>query len=148
MRWWGFLPRILFFIVKSCHVLCLISSHQYSNTFTWSSLTIKYIWQLHLWGWRGGVPREPVRLWFGGSSGLQAPHRRWRSAGFLPAADREGWFFNCSAFPEEFREPSSACFVLFQVKELLATDDFKPNSAMVVLDFLIRHSFIEPDTGL
>lgn len=36
----------------------------------------------------------------------------------------------------------------FQVKELLATDDFKPNSAMVVLEFLIRHSFIEPDTGL
>nr|XP_046253973.1 thiamin pyrophosphokinase 2 [Scatophagus argus] len=33
-----------------------------------------------------------------------------------------------------------------KVKELLATDDFKPNSAMVVLDFLIRHSFIEPDT--
>lgn len=33
-----------------------------------------------------------------------------------------------------------------EVKELLATDDFKPNSAMVALDFLIRHSFIEPDT--
>uniref|UniRef100_A0A3B4TAI9 Thiamin pyrophosphokinase 2 n=1 Tax=Seriola dumerili TaxID=41447 RepID=A0A3B4TAI9_SERDU len=33
-----------------------------------------------------------------------------------------------------------------KVKELLSTDDFKPNSAMVVLDFLIRHSFIEPDT--
>ncbi|GAA6232861.1 nudix hydrolase 20, chloroplastic-like [Lates japonicus] len=33
-----------------------------------------------------------------------------------------------------------------KVKELLATDDFKPNSAMVVLDFLIRHSYIEPDT--
>lgn len=32
-----------------------------------------------------------------------------------------------------------------EVKELLASDDFKPNSAMVVLDFLIRHSFIEPD---
>ncbi|XP_034393721.1 thiamin pyrophosphokinase 2 [Cyclopterus lumpus] len=32
------------------------------------------------------------------------------------------------------------------VKELLATDDFKPNCAMVVLDFLIRHSFIDPDT--
>ncbi|XP_037540493.1 thiamin pyrophosphokinase 2 [Nematolebias whitei] len=32
-----------------------------------------------------------------------------------------------------------------EVKELLATDDFKPNSALVVLDFLIRHSFIEPD---
>ncbi|XP_068589128.1 thiamin pyrophosphokinase 2 isoform X2 [Cebidichthys violaceus] len=33
-----------------------------------------------------------------------------------------------------------------KVKELLATDDFKPNCALVVLDFLIRHSFIEPDT--
>uniref|UniRef100_UPI0037E82564 thiamin pyrophosphokinase 2 n=1 Tax=Semicossyphus pulcher TaxID=241346 RepID=UPI0037E82564 len=33
-----------------------------------------------------------------------------------------------------------------KVKELLAADDFKPNCAMVVLDFLIRHSFIEPDS--
>ncbi|XP_074499205.1 thiamine pyrophosphokinase 2 [Sebastes fasciatus] len=33
-----------------------------------------------------------------------------------------------------------------KVKELVATDDFKPNCAMVVLDFLIRHSFIDPDT--
>ncbi|XP_054465584.1 thiamin pyrophosphokinase 2 [Anoplopoma fimbria] len=33
-----------------------------------------------------------------------------------------------------------------KVKELLVTDDFKPNCAMVVLDFLIRHSFIDPDT--
>ncbi|XP_034029030.1 thiamin pyrophosphokinase 2 [Thalassophryne amazonica] len=33
-----------------------------------------------------------------------------------------------------------------EVKELLATDEFKPNSALVVLDFLIRHSFIDPDT--
>uniref|UniRef100_A0A3Q1EXP5 Thiamin pyrophosphokinase 2 n=2 Tax=Acanthochromis polyacanthus TaxID=80966 RepID=A0A3Q1EXP5_9TELE len=33
-----------------------------------------------------------------------------------------------------------------KVKELLANGDFKPNSAMVVLDFLIRLSFIEPDT--
>lgn len=42
------------------------------------------------------------------------------------------------------------CIIIcvFQVKELLATDDFKPNSAMVVLDFLIRHSLVEPDTGL
>ncbi|XP_061826101.2 thiamin pyrophosphokinase 2 isoform X1 [Nerophis lumbriciformis] len=32
-----------------------------------------------------------------------------------------------------------------EVKELLATEDFKPNCALVVLDFLIRHSFIEPD---
>lgn len=35
---------------------------------------------------------------------------------------------------------------IHEVKELLASDDFKPNCAMVVLDFLIRHSFIEPDT--
>ncbi|KAK2898094.1 thiamin pyrophosphokinase 2 isoform X1 [Channa argus] len=33
-----------------------------------------------------------------------------------------------------------------EVKEMLASDDFKPNCAMVVLDFLIRHSFIEADT--
>lgn len=33
-----------------------------------------------------------------------------------------------------------------EVQELVASDDFKPNSAMVVLDFLIRHSFIQPDT--
>ncbi|KAM8830979.1 thiamine pyrophosphokinase 2 [Synchiropus picturatus] len=33
-----------------------------------------------------------------------------------------------------------------KVKELLPTDDFKPSSAMVVLDFLIRHSYIEPDS--
>ncbi|KAM6929108.1 thiamine pyrophosphokinase 2 [Lycodopsis pacificus] len=33
-----------------------------------------------------------------------------------------------------------------EVKELLATDDFNPNCAMVVLDFFIRHLFIEPDT--
>lgn len=36
----------------------------------------------------------------------------------------------------------------FQIKELVASDNFKPNSAMVVLDFLIRHSFLEPDTGV
>ncbi|KAM9475285.1 thiamine pyrophosphokinase 2 [Clarias gariepinus] len=33
-----------------------------------------------------------------------------------------------------------------KVKELIASDDFKPNCAMVVLDFLIRHSVIEPDS--
>ncbi|KAG7273360.1 hypothetical protein CRUP_022903 [Coryphaenoides rupestris] len=32
-----------------------------------------------------------------------------------------------------------------EVKELLVTDDFKPNCALVALDFLIRHSCIEPD---
>jgi len=33
-----------------------------------------------------------------------------------------------------------------EVKTLIATDEFKPNSALVILDFLIRHGFIEPDT--
>ncbi|XP_029911152.1 thiamine pyrophosphokinase 2 [Myripristis murdjan] len=33
-----------------------------------------------------------------------------------------------------------------KVKELLVADEFKPNCAMVVLDFLIRHSLIEPDS--
>lgn len=33
-----------------------------------------------------------------------------------------------------------------EVKELLVSDEFKPNCAMVVLDFLIRHSVIQPDT--
>ncbi|XP_030640543.1 thiamine pyrophosphokinase 2 [Chanos chanos] len=33
-----------------------------------------------------------------------------------------------------------------KVKDLLVSDDFKPNCAMVVLDFLIRHSVIEPDS--
>ncbi|KAL2103300.1 hypothetical protein ACEWY4_000168 [Coilia grayii] len=33
-----------------------------------------------------------------------------------------------------------------KVKELLVSDEFKPNCAMVVLDFLIRHSVIQPDT--
>ncbi|KAG9340326.1 hypothetical protein JZ751_021778, partial [Albula glossodonta] len=33
-----------------------------------------------------------------------------------------------------------------KVKDVIVTDDFKPNCAMVVLDFLIRHSFIQPDT--
>ena len=37
--------------------------------------------------------------------------------------------------------------VCLQVKEMLVGGDFKPNCAMVVLDFLIRHSCIEPDTG-
>ncbi|CAB1329745.1 unnamed protein product [Coregonus sp. 'balchen'] len=35
-----------------------------------------------------------------------------------------------------------------KLKEVLVSDDFKPNCAMVVLDFLIRHSYIQPDTGL
>ncbi|XP_018615635.1 thiamine pyrophosphokinase 2 isoform X2 [Scleropages formosus] len=34
---------------------------------------------------------------------------------------------------------------LDQVKEVLVSEDFKPNSAMVVLDFLIRHSYVHPD---
>ena len=38
-------------------------------------------------------------------------------------------------------------FDIFKVKTLIATDEFKPNSALVILDFLIRHGFIEPDSG-
>ncbi|XP_042305032.1 nudix hydrolase 20, chloroplastic-like [Sceloporus undulatus] len=34
---------------------------------------------------------------------------------------------------------------LEQVKEAIGSSDFKPNRAMVVLDFLIRHSYIQPD---
>lgn len=33
------------------------------------------------------------------------------------------------------------------MKELIVSEQFKPNCAMVVLDFLIRHSVIEPDSG-
>ena len=34
-----------------------------------------------------------------------------------------------------------------QVKELIVQDNFKPNCAFIILDFLIRHGFITPDTG-
>ncbi|XP_078520858.1 uncharacterized protein LOC144785877 isoform X2 [Lissotriton helveticus] len=34
---------------------------------------------------------------------------------------------------------------LEKVKETIATTDFKPNCALVVLDFLIRHGFLDPD---
>ena len=33
------------------------------------------------------------------------------------------------------------------MKEKIATDEFKPNSALVVLDFMIRHGFVTPDRG-
>nr|XP_006625431.2 PREDICTED: uncharacterized protein YJR142W-like [Lepisosteus oculatus] len=33
-----------------------------------------------------------------------------------------------------------------KVKEVLVSAEFKPNSAMVVLDFLLRHSYLHPDT--
>jgi len=33
-----------------------------------------------------------------------------------------------------------------EVKELIATKEFKPNSALVLLDFFIRHGSIDPDT--
>ncbi|XP_057312727.1 uncharacterized protein LOC130654201 isoform X2 [Hydractinia symbiolongicarpus] len=32
-----------------------------------------------------------------------------------------------------------------EVKELIATDEFKPNCALVLLDFFIRHGAIDPD---
>ncbi|XP_077185509.1 uncharacterized protein LOC143833503 [Paroedura picta] len=34
---------------------------------------------------------------------------------------------------------------LHKVKEAIGSSDFKPNSAMVALDFLIRHGYIQPD---
>ncbi|XP_033029182.1 nudix hydrolase 20, chloroplastic-like isoform X1 [Lacerta agilis] len=34
---------------------------------------------------------------------------------------------------------------LEKVKEAIGSSDFKPNSAMVALDFLIRHGYIQPD---
>ncbi|XP_062311403.1 uncharacterized protein LOC134015931 [Osmerus eperlanus] len=34
-----------------------------------------------------------------------------------------------------------------QAKDVLVSEDFKPNCAMVLLDFLIRHSYIQPDSG-
>ncbi|XP_049437714.1 thiamin pyrophosphokinase 2 [Epinephelus fuscoguttatus] len=72
--------------------------------------------------------------------------------------DEEGVFAECQfvfdlELPLEFKprvgDGEVQDFYLLpidKVKELLTTDDFKPNSGMVVLDFLIRHSFIEPDT--
>ncbi|KAM6977945.1 thiamine pyrophosphokinase 2 [Aplochiton taeniatus] len=71
--------------------------------------------------------------------------------------DEEGVFPECQfvydlELPLEFRpiigDGEVQEFYLFsidQVKEVLVTDDFKPNCGLVVLDFLIRHSFIEPD---
>nr|DBA32196.1 TPA: hypothetical protein GDO54_000005 [Pyxicephalus adspersus] len=35
---------------------------------------------------------------------------------------------------------------MVQVKEAIATEEFKPNCALVVLDFLLRRGFIQPDT--
>lgn len=44
---------------------------------------------------------------------------------------------------------SDPCFYfsLEQVKEKIATDEFKPNCALVVLDFMIRHGLVTPDNG-
>lgn len=33
------------------------------------------------------------------------------------------------------------------MKEAIGSPDFKPNCAMVALDFLIRHGYIQPDGG-
>ncbi|CAF4216954.1 unnamed protein product, partial [Rotaria magnacalcarata] len=32
-----------------------------------------------------------------------------------------------------------------QVKQAIVEDNFKPNCAIVVLDFLIRHGFVTPE---
>ncbi|XP_056130043.1 thiamin pyrophosphokinase 2 [Lampris incognitus] len=72
--------------------------------------------------------------------------------------DEEGVFPECQfvfdlELPTEFKprigDGEVQDFYLLpihEVKQLLVCDEFKPNCAMVVLDFLIRHSFIEPDT--
>lgn len=36
---------------------------------------------------------------------------------------------------------------LFQVKKLIVSDNFKPNCALVIVDFLIRWGFVRPDNG-
>ncbi|XP_078369139.1 uncharacterized protein LOC144653086 isoform X2 [Oculina patagonica] len=37
------------------------------------------------------------------------------------------------------------CWSMDKVKEKIATDEFKPNCALVVLDFMIRHGLVTPD---
>lgn len=37
------------------------------------------------------------------------------------------------------------CWSIDKVKEKIATDEYKPDSALVVLDFLIRHGLVTPD---
>ncbi|EDO49616.1 predicted protein [Nematostella vectensis] len=39
------------------------------------------------------------------------------------------------------------CWPIDKVKEKIITNEFKPNCALVVLDFLIRHGEINPQTG-
>ncbi|XP_067096980.1 thiamin pyrophosphokinase 2 isoform X1 [Osmerus mordax] len=72
--------------------------------------------------------------------------------------DEEGVFPECQfvfdlELPSEFQprvgdgEVQDFYFLsMDKVKEVLVSNEFKPNCAMVVLDFLIRHSYIEPDT--
>jgi len=38
------------------------------------------------------------------------------------------------------------CWSIDKVKDKIATEEFKPNCALVVLDFLIRHGLITPDS--
>lgn len=37
--------------------------------------------------------------------------------------------------------------VFWQVMEAMVTDEFKPNSALIVLDFLIRHGIVNTENG-
>ena len=57
----------------------------------------------------------------------------------------------CSDFSRKSVITSKSFFTLLlfisQVKELIATNEFKPNCALVLLDFFIRHGTIDPDTG-
>ncbi|XP_062855638.1 thiamin pyrophosphokinase 2 [Trichomycterus rosablanca] len=72
--------------------------------------------------------------------------------------DDEGIFSECQflfdlELPTDFRpqigdgEVQDFYFYpIEKVKELIASEEFKPNCALVVLDFLIRHSVIEADS--
>lgn len=38
------------------------------------------------------------------------------------------------------------CWPMAKVKAKIATEEFKPNCALVVLDFMVRHGFVTPDS--
>lgn len=38
------------------------------------------------------------------------------------------------------------CWPMAKVKAKIATEEFKPNCALVVLDFMVRHGFVKPDS--
>ena len=62
------------------------------------------------------------------------------------------WFSYCFVLSDKNAQwslKSTLCDVLFvvKVKEKIVSGEFKPNCAIVILDFLIRHGVIQADTG-